>query len=544
MRLEITDTQPADESDPPVRSLDFEDTPVLIGSNEGCNLHLPDTDVSAYHGMIAPLADDLWVYHQIEPDGRTLINNEPVTEPVELESGQVIVIGRFQIKFTLEDASRQVLPEALNLEELARIRDYPLPHKSKTFRPETDFVVSPRRQHLVCVYADRIRRCAELPQLVEAAVDIVLREFGARSAWIGLRRKDEGDLEFTGGMTDDGVRVETPWKLDTFLYRCLTRHQLILIPRTREPLTQSLLAVPVMDGRNVLGLMMADTRKHTLIFSKDDVGFAAQIGRFVGAQIEAILQNRVQQVSEQKEDRLAALREAQLRLLASGLAQWPSLLIAAASHQGTKRVGDFYDAVKLPNGLAAIITGHVDADPLQTALAMAQIHSLFKLACMHADPPHVVFKALNLLLARRDHPCAVHAAMIVMNPKTGAAEYCTAGEMGAIIIDAFNMPRKIRQGDVPPIGASRDYDYAGAKERVAEGQTLVFYTRGIAAVRDRQGNQLKTSRFVQTLCEESGQAPATVIEETAAALSPFMKDGEFPDDVTILVAYRPSGASA
>ena len=265
MQLEITNLRTVKDDDPDVRSMEFHHAPVTVGSHSANLVHLADVEIAPYHAIFLPVGEDQWVYQPTVQDGQTTINEQPVLEKTELEDGDVIIITHFEIRFTLDLEPELVLPEPGNVQELARIRDFPLPPRSEVHRVEDDVTLDTGRQRALAAFALKLRSCTDIPRLLECTVGMLLEELGARTAWMGVRRKTIGRLEFVHGRHARGEESGEPNRLETFEYRCLTRHQFIRIPKTGDKETQSVLAVPLLGASGALGLLFADTRRRTRI---------------------------------------------------------------------------------------------------------------------------------------------------------------------------------------------------------------------------------------------------------------------------------------
>ena len=539
MQLQITDTRTLTDERPDVRNMEFNNTAVTIGGHSANTVQLPDTEVAAYHGMILPLGEEHWTYRSTDPQAQTLINGEPVAqEQVDLEDGDVIEVGRFTLKLSLDSVPELVLPEARNLEELARIKDFPLPPRSEVRRPEADVSLSASRRAALVGFDANLRQAVDLPQVMEHTLDLLLPELGARTAWVGIRHGNTGPIEHLVGRNVNGSYSGEPHLWETFQYRCLSRYQYVSIPRTGQKDTQSMLAVPLMSTRGALGLIVADTRKHRRVFDEADLDFATMVADFVASQVSMLLEEREVQQGRTSASQLALLREVQTSFETESLPQWPQFQVAAFARPGTETAGNLHDVARLPNGLASAMVGHVEAETIRAARALAEVRSAYRIACMHADPPQVQLRALNYLLFDEVSRCNLHVAVTVTNPKTGATEYATAGSIGVIIIDARGNPRLLTMKDTPAIGKVKGYEYAGASERIKEGETLAFFTRGCARVRNASGEKLGEERFIATLCDGFGQPASAALADLLADLEPFLKNGTPPDDITVLLAHH------
>ncbi len=544
MQLEITDLRTLGDETPDVRRMEFHNTPVAIGSHTGSVVQLPDTDIAPYHAMILPVGEDEWVYQPTVLDGKAIINEEPVEGRVELEDGDVIEITHFSIKFTLDMAPELVLPQPGNVGQLARIRDYPLPPRSEVRKPDYDVSLTPARQKTLAAFGLELRSCRDFARLLECTVGMLLGEFGARTVWMGVRRDAVGPLESVHGRSDQGENVTEPKKIDTFTYRCLTRHQFIRVPRTGDRETQSILAVPILGDRGALGLIYADTRRRRHVFDDADLDFVTMVCSLVVPHLEAIIGEQLDQRAELQAGELSLLQAVQAQLDPHSVPHWPEFQVAVYAKPGLEHVGDIYDIMRLPNGLAALLIGHVRASTTRAALAMTEVRCAFRIAGLHADPPHIQLKALNWLLFDEKDPCALHIAVVVTNPKTGAAEFCTAGDIGALIVDSRGNPRTLTNPDAPPVGTARGFEYSGSSERIRGQEMLALYTPGCVTTRNALGDAMGESRFIDALCDGFGQPASAALDALLADNAAFLKDGRPPADITILVVHRTSEAPA
>lgn len=541
MQIEVTDVRALATDPTSVRRYTFRDEPVTIGSHTANAIQLPDMSIRGYHAMILPSEDgeDGWTFQPSSPDAPATINKLPIVTPVALDDGDVIQISHFELKFLADSPTTDMeLPEAGNVDELARIRQYPLPPRSVTRKGDEDVVLTALRSEALATYARALSNAYDVPTTLDATLGLLLKELGARTVWLGLRRAPDGTLDFVEGRSQEGRLSGEPWMLEGFCYRCLSRRQYILIPRTGQPDTQSCLAVPVISPRGALGLIIADTRRRVRVFDETDLDFLTVISRLLAWHFDALVTELMTRRRQMEAQELALLRDVQTRLDPRSLPEWPQLQFAAYARPGSARAGDVCDIARLPNGLAAMIVGRVTAGMTRTAMAMSEVHSAFRLSCMHADPPHILLRALNALLSDPREPCQFDAAVVVMNPKTGAMEYASGGKIGLVIVDARGNSRLLESEASPPIGASRTHAYTPGKDRVRSGGTLAFFTRGCLEAMDPSGARLTSQRLIDSLCDVFGLPASTALTDLLTDLGSFLKEGTLSEDVTVLLAHR------
>jgi len=541
MHLEITDTRTLSDETPKRRKLEFHNTPISIGSASANTIQLPDTNIPQYHAMVLPQGDegDAWLLQPTALDVEILINDAPVAAPIQLEDGDVITITYFQILFSLDLPTELALPEPGDLDELAKIKQYPLPPRADVRKGDDDVVLSQAKQRALADFGLKLRACVDTPELMDVTLEALLPELGARTAWIGVRRSNSGPLEQVVGRSAKGKYTGEPWMLEGLCYRCMTRHQYIRIPKTTDPETQSLIAVPIVGDRGAIGLIVSDTRRRTRVFDESDLDFVTIVSRLVNSQLEAIIDQVANQREQNAAGELSLLRQVQSRIDPHNAPQWSGVQIAAFAKPGLETAGDIYDIVRPPNGLVTTFVGNVSsAGTLRTAQAMTEARAAFRTGSLHADPPHVQLRVLNWLLYDEKEPCSLSAAVIVMNPKTGLAEYCIAGDIGALIVDARGNMRSLAGSNNPAVGSAKVLEYAVKKEHLRNGETLAFFTWGCAAARNENGEPLGKTRFVDALCDGFGQSASATLDDLLVDLGSYLKDGSPPDDITILLLHK------
>lgn len=537
MRLEITDVRTLSDDTPDVRDLEFLNQPVTLGSGSGTLVRLPDLAIAEHHATLSPLDDDSWIYQPTTRDDQTRINGEPVTGEATLKDGDRIEITRFEIKIMI-DRTSDVAPVVGGAGGLSKITKYPLPPRSEIRKADVTVSLDLVRQDALATVADKISQHSGIVDLLERVVESLQTSLGARTVWLGLQRTPYGELDVIDSCTDDGKLHVDVTQLEGFIYRCLERGQFIRIPKTDDDQTQSIMAIPLTNKDGAFGLLYADSRKRTRLFDRADLDFFTTVGRLIAPILDRVMKEKPTAASDTT---FAGnfIHASQATLRVPDGASWKKLDVAAYHRPSDEGSGDLYDAMKLPKGLAAFMVGSVSAPtPARTALAISEIRSAFKIAGLHADPAHVQLKSIHWMLLDDPEPYTFDGIILITNLKTGAAEYCTAGAVGALIIDAKGTPRKLSGANSRSVNKLDTTDYTPTSARIGDGETLVFYTRGCATMQNSNGKALGESKFVEAVCDVFGQPATAALDDVIADFSPYLVDGSQPHDVTILMVHR------
>lgn len=524
------------KEDAVVRSLHVDAAVVEIGSDPSAQVYLPDMRVAGRQAELRSM-EGRCTLHPLDMAHATVLNCQTILEPAPIKDGDEIQMGDFLLRVYSDLAADTAVVKSAMSEELARIRQHPLPAGS-VIRKEDPFTVRPAVKDLLADFAFRLHQATDFAKLLGLCQETLLKAFAARMAWMGIRRHDYGRLEFVEGKLKDGRPSGDPPILETYLYRCLERDQFIVVPRMPDRETQSAMAIPLITRRGRLGLIYLDSAADGVPYDLPQLDEFCMYGALIARQLEAVVGEQVHMQEAVAAGELSFVREIQARMDPTMVPQWEQLQLAVYCKPGLDRAGDVYDVMRLPNGLAAFLIAHAEASTTRAALAMAEVRAAFRMASMHADPPHVVLRALNWMVHAQRDPCLLHTAAIVMNPRTGACEYATAGLIGAMIVDRAGGHRLLADTSIPPLGQRNDYTLPSRGERLSDDETLVFYTPGCRTVLDKQGEPLGDERLVQALCDGFGQSAAEALNEVLSDLGAYFKTGRQPDDITMLVVHR------
>ena len=522
----------------------FEDEAVYVGSRPGCAIHLPDRRVRDQQLLIAQDESGAWTVEALAADAPVQMNGQALTQRQPLTDAAQITLYEYTLRIYLDSAGSirtGVEDERLSPTDLAEIKKYPLPPGSFIKRSDDPL------DKLQSTQVPRISRAAlevaktrDIHELVDVALSQMLQAFRGRCAWMGIRRQSGADLEVLGGRYASGESCDAPELARNLLYRCLDRHQTILIRRAGEGIVGSAVAAPLVTSMGVLGMVYVDVRKTTRRLNTSDLDAFVLFASVVAHQLEAILREQIRQDARISNTELSVVRAVQEQLDPREIPHWRDLQVAAFTMAGQVNSGDVYDVLKVPGrDLAAMFVAHVHAEGAMLALLMAQVHSSFRLSVLHGDPPHVFLRYLNHLLY--GERAARYAACFVLmaDPASGVIHHCRAGRIGAVVIDARGQPRPFGAIEVPAVGVEKGFDYSCSEDRLGPGETIAIYTRGVTTATNAAGERFREKRFIETLCDSFGQPAASTLHDVRTELAAHTEKGTHPDDMTVLLLHRP-----
>jgi len=520
----------------------FEDDEVIVGSGSDCAVCLPG-DLGDRLARLALDGDDNWRVEKLDPEAPVLLNDNPLTDRRRLANNDVLSVRELDIHVCLDDGQEPAVEEPpLSPEELAKIKQYPLPPNAVVKKHYEALNLSPEQLERVARMAVNIGAARDVHELIEASLGMVMEAFGARMAWIGVRRKPMGELEVVAGRTPSGHTTATTPVLDMLQYRCLERAQHICVRKIVEGDISSAVAVPLRTTAGNLGLIYVDRRRGAKRFQIIDLDIISALAGHVAAKLDAMFQARVQQSVVQSAAEIGLIHTIQTILDPKGSPAWRNLQLAAYGRSGQDNPGDVYDIMTHPDtNMSAIMLGHVISKGASLALAMARLHSTFRVGFLHMDPPHALARTLNWLMYDEKDPATVDSMFLVIDPPTGKFRFTRAGRIGGFIVNTKGEPRLVSGADGPSIGRIRNYEYLSKVDQLAPGETLALYTRGVATATNAADERFSEKRFIELVCDGFGQRPSQTIQDITDELTGFLNGGKHPDDMTIVLLHHLPG---
>ncbi len=196
--------------------------------------------------------------------------------------------------------------------------------------------------------------------------------------------------------------------------------------------------------------------------------------------------------------------------------------------------GDWYDAVRRPDGLVQICIGDVSGKGIDAATVMGRQRTTFQV-CAHdcVSPAEIIRR----MIRHADGDEMITVACVSLDSYTGEIVYSCAGHPPPLLVDRGS-GRTIRldRASAPPIGVAEFADVVEARLPVTSPAVLAMYTDGLI---ERRGANIDEGIdfLASVLADAQEVTPDGVLRSVGDAL------GEPDDDVALLVV-RLNGIAA
>jgi sigma-B regulation protein RsbU (phosphoserine phosphatase) len=252
---------------------------------------------------------------------------------------------------------------------------------------------------------------------------------------------------------------------------------------------------------------------------------------------------------------LHSISELQRHLLPRRVPQPPGWVIEVHYDVGRWPGGDYYDFLPLPDGRILLLVGDASDEggpsSVMVALVRASLHACplssgqeqLPFCPMQGglvQPPHLILGHLNRVLVENtleEQYMTVFCGLL--SPAEGTLHYANAGHPAPRWRRAATgSVEGIRDAAGQPLGVGHNSAYHQKRIEIEPGDVVVFYSDGVTAAQNADGQLFGCERLDEAIGEAAAQGASAVKDNILARFDTFLAGKAPQDDVTILVVER------
>ncbi|MGI8535005.1 MAG: SpoIIE family protein phosphatase [Mycobacteriales bacterium] len=295
----------------------------------------------------------------------------------------------------------------------------------------------------------------------------------------------------------------------------------------------SVMFVPLVARRRVLGTMMLVHGPSHRLFDDEDLALTADLGRRAGLAIDnARLYTQ--------EHRIALTLQ---RSMLPVLPTLPGLALAAQylpAGQNSQVGGDWWDVFALPDGATGLAIGDVMGHDVAAAAAMGQLRSVLRTCAWAGDRPSTVLDRMDQLVESFEMAQLATCIYARLQPHDGAAGrrrtprllWANAGHLPPVLLSRTGDARLLTDGLHVPLGVPDLDPRAQADVSLEPGDTLLLYTDGLVETRTGDIDSDVAGLLESLRQHRSEDGPQALVDRLTLGLS------ELTDDVAILAVQH------
>ena len=271
-------------------------------------------------------------------------------------------------------------------------------------------------------------------------------------------------------------------------------------------------------------------------------GIAGCIGR--GTDLSALAPTR-----EAAETRYSAtlelMTDLQDALLPSDLPVVPALDVSATyllAADDARAGGDWFDAIVRTDGTIALVVGDTVGQGIKASAVMGQLRAVLHERLLAGDPVSEALRSLDRYARVHPESHAATVCVVLVDPASGAVEYCTAGHPAPLVVAADGSSRYLEMSGSGPL--TTESNYPTRHDTLGTDDVVLLFTDGLTERPEVSPAQSGADvARAATWAAVSGTQSTTPAERRSArvceqTLDVLIQSAGYNDDITLLAAHR------
>jgi len=302
---------------------------------------------------------------------------------------------------------------------------------------------------------------------------------------------------------------------------------------------RGVMAVPLWNNKEVIGLVYADSRLASTRFCEDDLRLLTMLGNVAAIQIRNahLFEEQLEKKRFEREAQAAA--NVQQRLLPTESPQLAGYEFVGYNTPCYEAGGDYFDCVSVGPEREIIVLADVAGKGMGAALLMAGVHATFH-ACVGADvAPRELVSRLNEGVSRSaPNDRFVTLFLIDLDRAGHRLTYVNAGHAPPPILvrASGEMVNLVAEG--PPLGIVPGFEYPASDLELQPGDFVFVCSDGLTDTEDPEQEQFGDKRLHDLLAGLAGRPVAEVRRAIDEQLQAFSRGAAQSDDLTLIAVQR------
>jgi sigma-B regulation protein RsbU (phosphoserine phosphatase) len=337
------------------------------------------------------------------------------------------------------------------------------------------------------------------------------------------------------GRIGEGI---TGWVAQTgkpLLIENVETHPLFRRKSSRRYSTKSLLSVPLIYQKRVLGVLNVNNRHDAGVFTKSDELLLSTLANFIVIAIEKAQMRERLIEAERHEADLRVAREIQEQVLPAALPIRERWEFSARNLPARWIAGDFFDAIPVADDRTCVLIGDVCGKGVPAALYMARVMAYCRVVTQVRRTAGGILAFVNDLLASEWTDLTfVTALACVFDNRSGRITFCSAGHpMPFRLRESTGEVSVIEAGHGLPLGIESGSSFEDVDIEAQPGDAFVLYTDGVTEAKNPSGELFHEKRLEEVLRGHHGR-PEALTESILTAVQAFAGHEPQSDDLTLV----------
>jgi sigma-B regulation protein RsbU (phosphoserine phosphatase) len=298
----------------------------------------------------------------------------------------------------------------------------------------------------------------------------------------------------------------------------------------------SLLAIPLVVGNRVLGVISALKRAENQYFSDLDFQHLKTFADYASITIDNLYTYVEVLEKRQMEREVDIAAQIQKRLLPAHLPELPRASLAVYSVPARGVSGDYYDVITLDKDRVALIICDVAGKGIPAAMVMVMIRSIVHLLVGPGRDAAATITDINQGITGRieiDHFATI--GFLIYDQNHREAQYANAAHLPLMVYRARTRTLSKLDAKGLPIGVERGASYEQKRLHVEPGDMLVLCTDGIIEAMNVDSQQYTLGRLKTVIERDAGGGAEKLLAAIRADVGLHVGTARQHDDQTLLL---------
>ena len=537
------------------------DRPVVtIGRSSINDLPIADKMLSRQHARIVRDGNGGLTVEDLGSRNGTFLNGERLVSTQPLRSGDRITVGAVTIKVESESTTRVRIDEAAGdkdtLENTILKASAELLRQHTTTDPQlpaeqlSKLIESLRVVNELTI---ELLRDVSVDELLKFLMDKVFETLQPDRGVVLLRSATSGELvpavvRVAEGISADEVRLSRTLvaavvekRNGLLLMDTSAGSQVSLADSIRLSGIKSVLAAPLENQGEVVGLIYVDCRMGHRSFEESDLRLLTSLANVAAAKIQNARLMADAAEKKQMDREFALAREIQQRLLPDSPPDVPGYELYGSNVASRQVSGDYFDFRPRSDGKVYAAIADVCGKGVGPALLMASLQASFHAWADESVGVPEMTGRLSEAISRRTGPDRfITFFLALLDPATGEVEYTNAGHNPGLWLKQDGTLEELASHGLP-LALFPGRPYGSSRLTLGGNEVLCLYTDGVTEANDPQGNEFGMGPLKEVLASQIGHEPADIDAALGRALEAHAAGEPYADDRTLLMIRRLPG---
>ena len=532
------------------------DRPVTtIGRSSMNDLPIADKMLSRQHARIVRDNNGGLTVEDLGSRNGTFVNGERLTTIQPLKAGDRITVGGVTLKVESESTTRVRIDaggeEALDNTILKASAELLRQHTETDPRlPAEQLSKLIESLRVVNELTIELLRDVSVDELLKFLMDKVFETLKPDRGVVLLRHSVSGELIPAVVRVAEGISAEEIRLSKTLVAAVVEkRNGLLLMDTTtgsgvnladsiRLSGIKSVLAAPLENNGQVVGLIYVDSRMGHRSFEEGDLRLLTSLANVAAAKIQNARLMAEAAEKRQMDREFALAREIQGRLLPENPPVVAGYELYGSNIASRQVSGDYFDYRARSDGKIYAAIADVCGKGVGPALLMASLQASFHAWADELVPVPEMTGRLSEAISRRTGPDRfITFFLLLLDPASGEIEYTNAGHNPGLLLRQDGGMEELNSHGLP-LALFPGKPYGSSRLTLHPGEIVCLYTDGVTEANDPSGNEFGLDRLKSFLADQGGQDPTEIDARLGRALETHAAGEPFADDRTLLMVRR------